>query len=76
MPYFARRICDGSYGRSEIRDRVKELYADSVAADGNGSSEFVDSVSESISDFYDFQRVTKKISSGLSIALYKMNYFV
>ena len=62
MPYFARRICDGSYGRSEIRDRIKELYADSVAVDGK--SEFVDSVSESISDFYDFQRVTKKISSG------------
>ena len=62
MPYFARKLCDGSYGRAEIRDKIKQLYAESLETDGN---DFVDAVSEFISDSYDHQRVTKRISSGM-----------
>ena len=65
MPYFNRKICDGSYARCDIRAKIKEMYDDSRAGDG---VDFVDAISETISDFYDFQRVCKKISSGKLIS--------
>ena len=39
MPYFARKLCDGSYGRAEIRDKIKQLYVESLETDGN---DFID----------------------------------
>ena len=64
MPYFSRKICDGGYGRAEIRAKVKELYIDSLDGDGE---DFIDAISDSITDQYDYQRVSKKISSGLTL---------
>ena len=61
MPYFSRKLCDGSYGRAEIRDKIQSLYRDSLSGDGN---DFVDAVAEFVSDAYDYQRLSKRISSG------------
>ena len=60
-PYFARRLCDGSFARADFQKRIRQLYDDSLKTDG---SEFVEAVADALSDFYDYQRLSKRISSG------------
>ena len=60
-PYFARKICDGSYARSDIQRKIRELYDDSLETDG---TDFVGAIADALSDFYDYQRLSKRISSG------------
>ena len=60
-PYFARKLCDGSYARADIQKKIKQLYDDSLETDG---TDFVSAVADALSDFYDFQRLTKRVSSG------------
>ena len=60
-PYFARKICDGSYARADIQKKIRQMYDDSLETDG---SDFVGAVTDALSDFYDFQRLTKRVSSG------------
>ena len=62
-PYYSRKLCDGSYARADIRKKIAELYNDSLSTDG---VDFIDAVSEFVSDSYDYQRISKRISSGES----------
>ena len=72
-PYFAKRLCGGSFSRDDILKRVKELYADSLKCD---NTDFAEAVAESISDAYDFQRLSKRIGGGKCLILLLSNHFV
>ena len=61
-PYYSRKLCDGSYARADIQKKIKELYVESLTTDGE---DFIAAVAEHVSDMYDFQRITKRISSGM-----------
>ena len=60
-PYYSRKLCDGSYARADILKKIRELYHDSLRTDGE---DFVNAVAEFVSDSYDYQRISKRISSG------------
>ena len=60
-PYFARKMCEGSFARADFQKKIRQLYDDSLHTDGD---DFVNAVADALSDFYDFQRLTKRISSG------------
>lgn len=60
VPFFGKRVCDGNFTRHDFVKGVQEL----CAANSTDPAAFVDAVGEALYDQYEFQKLTKKISSG------------
>ena len=65
MPYFGKRICEGNFNRHDFVKGVRELYA----ANKSDPAAFIDAMGDALYEQYEFQRLTKKISSGTYLVL-------
>ena len=56
----ARRLTEGNYSKSDFRNSIKRLYDESLMA--GGADKFVESISESLLDYHDYQRLVKRVT--------------
>ena len=61
VPYFGKRICDGHFTRHDFVKGIQELHA----ANTSDSTAFVEAVSDAMYDQYEYQKLAKKIASGM-----------
>ena len=63
IPYFCKRVCDSNFARQELVKGVRELY-NSTIDDPNA---FIDAMADALYDQYEYQRLVKKVSSGIFV---------
>ena len=60
MPFFCKRVCDGSFSHHEIVKGVRELYESNR---GNPDA-FINAIADQLYDGYEFQKLCKRVTSG------------
>ena len=60
MPFFCKRVCDGSYSHHEFVKGLRELYD----ATRDSPHSFIEAVADQLHDGYEFQKLCKRVTSG------------